>query len=116
MPKKPDPRFVGLLAAVGAVNGDGHRANMSRSVTISSVSPRYMKLIVAAARRRDISISAFIKRAAVAIACYDLGVDYNEVSRGEWPVTRFGARGKALIEETRGGQGGGPFRVTGLRE
>lgn len=83
-----------------------------RSVGIVLQSEELM-VLREAARRRDISLAAFVRRCALAVAAHDLGVPYLALTVIEGPVTRFG-----IHEQGRdyAGKGFGPWIITEMRE
>lgn len=87
------------------------KSNLLRGIYLR-VRPEIMVLLVAAARNRDLSLQQFVKRAAVAFACYDGDLDYDDVMRGEYPGRHFGSYEDD--ESTRDGQGGGKWKITHL--
>jgi hypothetical protein len=71
------------------------------------------EIIRRAARRRGMSPAAFIRRAAVAFACYDLDADWDEIMVDEPGFTAFGRNmGKSPYRPN--GHGFGHWRITGL--
>lgn len=67
------------------------------------------RIVLAAAARRDLSMAAYQRRATLARACADLGLDYDAVMVDEPPVGRFN-RADGPPEELAG-QGHGPWRL-----
>ncbi len=74
------------------------------------------RLVHRAARARGISLSGFCRRAAVAMACYVLELDYYEESVGERGVRAYGQGGgnPAEIAESKDGMGYGEWRIRDL--
>jgi hypothetical protein len=71
------------------------------------------EVIRAAARRRGMSPSAYLRRAAVAFATFDLDRDWDEVMADEPGFTAFGKNmGKSPYRPN--GHGFGPWKVLGL--
>lgn len=70
-------------------------------------------IINRAARARNLSVTAYIRRAAVAVACADLGIDWDSAMADEPGFGLYGERpGRAVIRPD--GRGFGPWWVTGL--
>lgn len=81
--------------------------------TAYRTNPKIDDVIRAGARRRNITVAAYARRAAVAFACYDLGLSWSEVMDGEPGFGLFGEyAGKAAIYAD--GEGFGPWKITGL--
>lgn len=74
------------------------------------------RLVHRAAKARGISLSGFCRRAAVAMACYVLELDYYEQSVGERGVRAYGEGGgsAAKVAESRDGKGYGEWRIKEL--
>lgn len=74
------------------------------------------RLVRRAAQARGISMSGFCRRAAVAMACHVLGLDYYEASVGERGVRAFGEGGgnPKVIAESKDGKGYGEWRIREL--
>jgi hypothetical protein len=71
------------------------------------------EVIRAAARRRGMSPSAYLRRAAVAFATFDLDRDWDEVMADEPGFTAFGKNmGKSPYRPN--GHGFGPWKITGV--
>ena len=108
-----DPRMEAIVEALA--RPEGRAANFQR---IRSVPFRPEKdiLLISAARARDITISAYIRRAAMSFTAFDLGMSFDEISLGEWPVNRFGTGAGPRGENRRraNGKGAGRWQITGL--
>lgn len=71
------------------------------------------RLINEAARRRGLSTTAYIRRAAAAIATFDLEASWEDAMADEPGFGLYGERpGRAVIRPD--GHGFGPWQVTGL--
>lgn len=109
-----DKRMSHIIAEVGAEAKIHRQTNSTRRIGIG-FAPRLFMLVFRAAKARDISLSAYAKRAAVSFACYDLGLNYYDEMQGDWPSTRFGSRGvDMLVEDYRDGKGAGSWRIRKL--
>lgn len=81
--------------------------------TAFRTTPAIDRILNEAASRRHMSVSAYVRRAAVAIACRDLGLNWDEVMQDEPGFGIYGERpGRAVIRPN--GHGFGAWRVTGL--
>lgn len=69
-------------------------------------------MVVEAARRRDMSATAFLRRAALAFAAYDLGLDIDQILADE-PATRLKSEGPKT-NRYEAGRGHGDWRIMGL--
>lgn len=78
-----------------------------RSVALNYPDSLYV-LVLEAARRRDLSMTAFQRRASLAVACHDLGFDWVTEMIDEPAVTPFGGTGAVQMD----GFGYGPWRIT----
>lgn len=108
-----DPRLQSLIEGMVGENG-GRSANHQRARTVP-FTDRVDPYVVAAARARDIAISAYIRRAAVSFAAFDQGYTYPELMMGEWPVGHFGAKAGDRFEELyRNGRGAGLWQIVDL--
>lgn len=69
-----------------------------------------------AAKKRGISKSAYVRRAAVALACHDLGLDYAKVMEGEAGTLPYGKGGgkPEEIGESKNGMGYGQWAIRAL--
>jgi len=68
--------------------------------------------IAEAARRRDMSITAYLRRAAIAFAAYDLGLDQQQMLVDE-PATRLKSEGPRT-NRLQQGRGHGDWKILGL--
>lgn len=83
-----------------------------RSMAVNFPDDLYV-LVMDAARARDITMAAFLRRAAVAFAVYDQDLDWDDVMATEPGIRTFTASGSS---ESLAGKGRGPWRIQGLRE
>lgn len=90
---------------------DGATRTPRRSLAIN-FPPSMAGHIIAAARRRDMSITALARRALMAFVVYDLGLDWDEVMADEPRLRTFDAQGTE--PERLAGGGHGPWRITKL--
>lgn len=69
--------------------------------------------VVKAAQERGLSVSAYIRRAALAFAAHDLGLDLAEVLKDEpqWRLRTEGPR----TNHSEGGEGHGNWQIKGLK-
>jgi hypothetical protein len=73
---------------------EASRANKKPSRMISVNWSEMLYLVVTrAAKKRGISKSAYVRRAAAAMAAHDLGLDYYQVMKGERGTMPYGVRG-----------------------
>lgn len=104
---------------------EGERKNDRRMGWLNT--PFEADLIDRAAQKRNISRNAFLRRAAVSMACAVLELDYYEVMRGTPVVRTFdtearqGLGGTVFVQHrnipgSENGRGAGPWRITGLVE
>lgn len=68
-----------------------------------------------AAEARDMSMTAFMRRAALAIATVDQGLDWQTVMQDEPAIAPFN-QGGARTGVRKGGLGNGPWKIEGLSE
>ncbi len=64
-------------------------------------------IVKQAAEARGISLSAYVRRAAAAMACYDLGLDFYTVMKDERGTRGYGQRGGRADEIAESSQGRG---------
>lgn len=74
----------------------------------------FVAIINRAARARDMTMGAFMRRAAMAVACHDLGLDWETVMAEE-PAIRNYNRSHASVTFT-GGSGHGPWQIRRMAE
>lgn len=106
-----DPRFERILG--GFTKGNERKKNSIRKVE-AQFNLRVFPYISAAARERDISLTGFVTRSAIAVAAFDLGLDWNEVMDGNRSPQRFQSRPE-YVPEYRHGQGAGAWQIEGMR-
>jgi hypothetical protein len=68
--------------------------------------------VTSAAANRGMSTSAYIRRAALAFAAFDLGIDLDQMLSDE-PATRLKSEGPKT-NRLEGGEGHGNWRIEGL--
>lgn len=107
MPTGPDWREL-LLAELDAKNIRAPRTSMAIMLHLTAHG-----LILAAARKRGMSIGAYARRAAIAFAVHDLEADWDEVMQDEAAV---GERGGGAVRAKGRGRGFGPWRILALGE
>jgi hypothetical protein len=69
-------------------------------------------LVIEAARRRNLSITAYARRALLAFVCHDLDVPWEDVMRDEPGIWHR----QSEPPEARGGKGHGPWKIMRLVE
>lgn len=107
-----DPRLEGIYQDLS--RPENRSANYQRTRSVPFRIEQDIRL-VAAARQRDIVISGYIRRATLSFVAFDLGMTYDEISLGEWPVGHFGERGVHGANARRmHGRGVGRWQITGL--
>lgn len=107
-----DPRLEAIVQSLARPEGRSANFQRTRSVPFR---PERDLLLVSAARARDITISGYIRRSAMAFTAFDLGMTFDEISLGEWPVGRFGERGAHSSNSRRAhGKGAGAWQIKGL--
>lgn len=74
----------------------------------------FVAIINRAARARDMTMGAFMRRSAIAVACHDLGLDWSEIMAEE-PAIRNYNRSAASVTFT-GGSGHGPWQIPRMFE
>lgn len=82
-----------------------------RSVGIN-FPPDMQRVVLRAAREREISMASYVRRAAVAFAVHDLGLDWDEVMQEEPGVRTFG--GTLKTETKAKGRGFGRWLIKEL--
>jgi len=106
----PQDLLMGQIDRVLAARKEGtrppHRSYRVR-VQLSAT-----MLIRDAAAARGMSVSAFLRRAGIAFAAYDAGLDVADLLKDE-PPTRLKFEGPRVNRE-EGGQGHGKWKIRGL--
>lgn len=69
-------------------------------------------LLVEAARRRGMSVTAYQRRAVLAFAVWDLGLDWMHELEDEGPIAP--PEGQVISREPARGRGFGRWKITGL--
>lgn len=100
-------RTKGALDALDAGRSERHSTNLS-------LPPEWTPILQRAAAARGLNTSAFVRRAAMAIAVHDLGLDWLEVMSIEPRVRLHGEF--AGEPQRRGGTGHGPWQVSSMQE
>lgn len=77
--------------------------------------PKLFSIAVRAARARNLSFAAYARRCVMAIACYDLGLDYREVMVDEPAARPYGTRIEGDLVR-KNGVDHGRWRVVELGE
>lgn len=105
----PEQRLLDQLAS------RRHNRKPTRMISINWTVSAY-RLVNAASKQRGISMSAFCRRAAVAMACTILGLDYYEESVGERGARSYGESGGDPVSaaESKDGRGYGEWRIREL--
>lgn len=103
-------RWQDVIEAQVAASVQRQRATPRKSTAINTSQEQYDALLFAA-RQRDISMAAYLRRSSLAFAVHDLGLDWFEVMADE-PAT--GGFGNARRLEPLAGSGAGLWRITGL--
>ncbi len=85
-----------------------------RSTIRPNFPPDWYELIQDAAIARNLSMSAFIRRASMAFAIYDLGLDWEAVMQEEPRLRGFGEIDSEPVDER--GYGRGLWKIEGLGE
>lgn len=89
--------------------GVGHQNHRARTSIMVNLMQHNRALMVEAARQRDMSMSAYVRRSALAVASYDLGIPWGEVTADERPFRSFG---ELMIGGVfKGGEGHGPWII-----
>jgi hypothetical protein len=113
MPRKgdPSPRDV-MLDKIEASRAMKHPRRM---ISVNWNDALYL-IVLRAAKRRGLSKSAYVRRAAAAMAAHDLGLDYYQVMRGERGTMPWGVRGGRPEDqaESKDGLGYGVWSITGV--
>ncbi|RPH50964.1 MAG: hypothetical protein EHM91_01565 [Planctomycetota bacterium] len=105
--KRPDWKQV-----IEGEISDRPRRNIlsTRSVGLN-VTPEQWKILDRAAERRGMSVAAFLRRAALAVAVHDLGLSWHEVMKDEISPRRHGNARYFNTRENDGGAGHGLWRI-----
>jgi hypothetical protein len=80
-----------------------------RSLAVN-LTPAQNSLIQEAARQRNMSLSSFMRRAALAVAAFDCGLTIEEVFENEQLIAGFEGQGKAP-RLPAAGRDFGPWRI-----
>lgn len=80
-----------------------------------NVPPEWLELVQDAAQARDLSVTAYVRRAALAFAIQDLGLDWETVMKGEPRIRPFTGLDGGDPERALG-YGHGDWRILGLGE
>lgn len=107
---RPEDLLMGQIDRVLAKRKDGSRP-ACRYYKVRVQNSATM-LIRDAAARREMSVSAYLRRAGIAFAAYDLGLDLAELLKDE-PPTRLKYDGPRA-DRTEAGEGHGRWRIGGL--
>jgi len=86
MPRSDEPTPGQLL--IDAVRAKVPTRTERRSIGLN-ITPQMNDLVLAAAMKRDMTLSAYARRAIMAVVCHDLGLDWDEVMLDEPNVRRF---------------------------
>jgi len=80
--------------------------------------PEFMRVLMAASTARGMSLSSYVRRAALSFAAHDLGLDRDELMAYEPPLRPAGhfGGGARLGPETRHGKGLGLWKIAELTE
>lgn len=119
------PNIDNLLSGIARAKApnEAQRTNQRRMGWLNS--PAEADLIDRAAELRDISRNAYLRRAVVAMAAFDLGLDYYDVMEDAPPARTFaryerlGVGGTVFFQHrvipgSKGGREAGSWRITGL--
>ena len=90
------------------------RTRSDRSVGVNMDAQQW-KLIDRAAARRGMSVAAFVRRSALALAINDLGLDWDEVMKDEPSPRGYGNARYFNTRENAGGMGHGLWRIKEMR-
>lgn len=106
----PDANWQDLLMDA-VVGGGTHRTRRSIGVNFT---PDLQRIVLASARERDMSLTAFARRSALAIATFDQGLDWLEVMRNEPRLRGFGQ----ISEDPQSsrGLGHGAWKIVALED
>jgi len=77
------------------------------------LSPEHAEIVRNAADRRDIAMASFVRRAVVAFACFELGLDYGAAMADEGPI--LGPAGHGSAERDLGGRGHGAWEIVAAK-
>jgi hypothetical protein len=107
MRKRPDWKQV----IEGEIEDRPRRNILSTRSVGLNVTPEQWKTLDRAAERRGMSVAAFLRRAALAVAVHDLGLDWDEVMKDEISPRAHGNARYYNTREFDGGVGYGPWRI-----
>jgi hypothetical protein len=101
-----------IIEAQVAASVQRHRRQPRKSTAINLAQEQY-NVLLNAARSRDISMAAYLRRAALAFACFDLGLDWDQVMADEPATGGFGNTG--VLQELAG-SGAGAWHIIEVEE
>lgn len=112
MPKSLPDWGETLLTEFDAHHTDGRKPRLSIAVNFDD---QLYKIVKDAAEARDMSLTAFLRRAALAIATVDQGLDWQTIMQDEPAIAPF-VQGGARTGQRKAGFGNGPWKIEGLTE
>lgn len=107
----PNPTWQDLLT--DALRSDS-TARSRQSVGIN-FDEWMRRIIMEAAEKRGLSMAVFLRRAGMAVAVHDLGLNWLEVMDAEPMITDFGQMPNRQITKHHG-LDYGPWKITGMEE
>lgn len=93
------------------------RANERKNGTYIFYDDPLRVLLDEACKRRNISLTGYVRRAMVAMIAYDLKMELAEVAQHGAVPAGYGATGGGRLTRTQDdGRGKGPWRITGVEQ
>jgi hypothetical protein len=102
-----EERLMGMIDA----NSETKRARRSLAVQIPNA---FMPLVMEVARKRNLSLTALVRRALMAFVVHDLGLRWADVMKKEPPIVPFG--GTVADRRSMQGEGGGSWVIKKLAD
>lgn len=107
----PEPDFRQVIADQIAARAPKHtRRGWNAPVRLND---EHAEIVRTAAEHRGIAMASFVRRAVVAFACHELGLDYGKVMANEGPI--LGPTGHGEAEKDLGGRGHGEWEIVTLK-
>lgn len=115
---KEDPKWrENAMAAVVARQKKTHRNKDRKNGMFLFFDDGFRVLLDEAARRRNMSLTGYLRRAATAFIAHDLGLPYAEVAKYTAIPAEYGARGGGVLKRTQDdGRGHGPWSIQKVTE
>lgn len=111
MPQRDNPEWREMVEDTLRRQHAGKQDRRSIGLNLSAELQGH--ILSAAQLRGGISLASYLRRSAIAVACYDLGLDWGEVTAGEQTVRVLGKPG--IASNMRPGEGFGPWLIDGMR-